>query len=307
MAMISQSDIARGTGCRSLHQALISGVERLSRAGIDTARLDTEVLLGDVLDITREQLVSGSGIPLTEEQVRRYEAVLRRRLEREPVAYIVGRQEFWSLDFHVTADVLIPRPETERLVEIARTLAADSNTRAPFRILDVGTGSGAVAISLAKELPLAKVWAADISTAALAIARGNAARNGQLEKINFLCGDLFAPVKNEAGKFALIVSNPPYVRRNEIAALAPEISHWEPRLALDGGADGLDFYRRIAAQASYYLALHGAVVLEIGSDMGEAVAKLFDADGRYESAKIYQDYAGRDRVVVAQKLRQSTD
>ncbi|HSQ13884.1 MAG TPA: HemK/PrmC family methyltransferase, partial [Candidatus Deferrimicrobium sp.] len=146
----------------------------------------------------------------------------------------------------------------------------------------------------------------DVSTAAVAIARGNAERNGVSDKIKFLHGDLFAPIDAEAGEFALIVANPPYIRGDEVAGLAPEVSRWEPREALDGGVDGLDFYGRIAARASSYLALHGAVVLEIGSDMGEAVARMFDANGRYQSAKIFQDYAGRDRVVVAQKLRQMT-
>jgi release factor glutamine methyltransferase len=304
MTMIRQSAMRVEAGSPSLRQALLSGVQRLSRAGIDTARLDAEVMLAHVLTMTREQLVSLSDIPLTGGQTQRYKAILRRRLAHEPVAYITGQQEFWSLDFHVTPDVLVPRPETERLVEITLTVVADMLHATPMRLLDIGTGSGAVAISLARELASAELWATDVSTAAVAIARGNAAHNGVSEKIKFLCGDLFAPFDAEVGEFALIVANPPYLRGGEIAGLAPEVSHWEPRLALDGGTDGLDFYRRIAARASCYLALHGAVALEIGSDMGEAVAKLFDANGRYESAKIFQDYAGRDRVVVAQKLRQ---
>lgn len=293
-------------GSPKLREALLSGVQSLNSAGIDTARLDAEVVLGHVLGMTREQLVSLSDIPLTGAQTQRYEASLRRRLGREPVAYITGQQEFWSLDFHVTPDVLIPRPETERLVEIALTVAAGMLHAAPMRILEIGTGSGAVAISLAKELASAELWATDVSTAAVTIARDNAARNGVSDKIKFLHGDLFAPIDAEAGEFALIVANPPYIRGDEVAGLAPEVSRWEPREALDGGVDGLDFYRRIAARASSYLALHGAVVLEIGSDMGEAVARMFDANGRYQSAKIFQDYAGRDRVVVAQKPRQMT-
>jgi release factor glutamine methyltransferase len=304
MTMISQSAMRVEAGSPSLRQALVSGVQRLSGAGIDTARLDAEVMLGHVLAMTTEQLVSMPDMPLTGEQTRRYEATLQRRLEREPVAYITGQQEFWSLDFQVTPDVLIPRPETERLVEIILTVATGMLHATPMRLLDIGTGSGAVAISLAKELASAQLWATDVSAAALAIARGNAARNGVSEKIRFFCGNLFAPIDTAAGEFALIIANPPYIRSSEIAGLAPEVSHWEPPLALDGGTDGLDFYRRIAARASSYLALHGAVALEIGSDMGEAVVELFAANGGYESANIFQDYAGRDRVVVAQKLRQ---
>jgi len=223
------------------------------------------------------------------------------------VAYITGQQEFWSVDFHVTRDVLIPRPETERLVEITLTVAAGMLHAAPMRIFDIGTGSGAVAISLAKELASAELWATDVSTAAVAIARGNAARNGVSEKIKFLCGDLFAPIDAEAGKFALIVANPPYIRSGEIAGLAPEVSHWEPRLALDGGTDGLDFYHRIAARAWTHLVPNGAVTLEIGADMGDVVARIFDDTGRYANAMVSKDYAGRDRVVVAQKLRQIAD
>ncbi len=300
--MINQSAIRVEAGSPSLRQALLSGVQRLSRAGIDTARLDAEVMLGHVLALTTEQLLSMADMPLTGEQTQRYEATLRRRLEREPVAYITGQQEFWSLNFQVTPDVLIPRPETERLVEIALTVATGLLHATSMRILEIGTGSGAVAVSLAKELASAELWATDVSTNALTIARGNAARNGVSEKMKFLCGDLFEPIEAEAGKFALIVANPPYIRGDEIACLAQEVSRWEPRTALDGGADGFDFYRRIANQAWPNLISDGAVVLEIGADTGDAVAKLFNGTGRYASAKIFQDYAGRDRVIVAQKL-----
>lgn len=305
MTMISERAVGVKAGSQTLRRALLAGVQRLQRAGIDSARLDAEVLLGDVLAMTREQLVSMPDVPLTGAQIEHYEETLRRRFEREPVAYITGRQEFWSQGFHVTPDVLIPRPETERLVEIALRIASGINHAAPMRILDIGTGCGAVVISLAKELASAELWATDVSKAAVAIARGNAVRNGVSEKIKFRCGDLFAPIDGEAGQFTLIVANPPYIRTGEIAGLAPEVSRWEPRVALNGGTDGADFYRRIAARASCYLALHGGVALEIGSDMGAAVARIFDDTGRYANARVFKDYAGRDRVFVAQKLQQS--
>ena len=270
------------------------------RAGIDTAHLDAEVLLGHALGLKREQLVLAGDLRLLPEQVRRYNEFLLRRLRREPIAYILGRQEFWSLDFEVTPDVLLPRPETERLVEIALDLARKLTQDKAVRILDIGTGSGAIAVSLAKELPASMIWATDVSGAALKIAGGNTRRSGVADRIHFLHGDLFAPVDEAAGRFDLIVSNPPYIRSAEIDTLQPEVSRWEPRGALDGGVDGLDFYRRIASQAFPYLAPHGAVALEIGADMGKEVANIFAEVANYANVTVYRDYADRDRVIVAQ-------
>lgn len=294
----------RATG-PSVGPALASARERLSRAGIDSASLDAEVLLCHVTAMRREELLSASKSTLTGAQAARFEQVLRRRLEREPVAYITGNREFWSLDFHVTNAVLIPRPETERLVEIAVELVSGLNDSGPPRVLDIGTGSGAIAVALAKELPFAELWATDLSTAALAVARGNAGRNGVADRVRFLCGDLLEAVAVRGEKFALIVSNPPYIRSSEIAGLEPEVGGWEPRAALDGGADGLDFYRRLAADAWSYLAPKGAVVVEIGADRGAAVAKIFDDIGRYAKARIFSDYAGQERVMAAQRLEPS--
>lgn len=278
--------------------ALLEGTRRLSGA-IDSARLDAELLLGHVLKMTRTQLVVAANSRLGYVQWECYEAVLARRLRREPVAYITGRQEFWSLDFDVTPDVLIPRPETERLVEIALRLAAELRVGGPLRILDLGTGSGAIAIALAWELPGAEVWATDISPSALAVAWRNAARHSGADRIHFLQSDLFADIDVE-DRFDLIVSNPPYIRRGEIAQLEPDVSRWEPRNALDGGVDGLDYYRRIAGKAFDYLSPGGATAVEIGADMGLSVTALFAGTGAVD-ARIFQDYSGRDRVVVARR------
>ena len=274
-------------------------VKRLARAGIESARLDAEVLLGHAMAMSREQLVAGAGSRLGAEQAERFEALILRRLRREPVAYITARQEFWSLDFQVTRAVLIPRPETERLIEVALRLAARLRSDKAVRLLDVGTGSGAIAVSLAKELPAAKIFATDISPAALAVARANASLNDVARQMTFLSGDWFGALGDEAARFDLIVSNPPYLQSDEIATLEPEVSEWEPRAALDGGGDGLDFYRQIAAQAGRFLTPNGAVVVEIGALMGSGVAALFNRAGFYRDVTIVQDYAGRDRVAVA--------
>jgi release factor glutamine methyltransferase len=278
---------------------LSQGVRGLAAAGIDSARLDAEVLLGHVLAMTHEQLIVAADLPLSAEQVQRFAALWQRRLSREPVAYITGKQEFWSLDFHVTRDVLIPRPETERLIEVALTLAAELGSGKPLRVLDIGTGSGAIAVSLATELPSAEIIATDVSTVALEVAQGNAMLNGAANRITFLPGDLFAALGGDIAAFDLIVSNPPYIRRAQIATLEPEVSRWEPRGALDGGADGLDFYRRIAAQAWQFLTLNGALTLEIGADMGGEVSSVFNRAGLYREVAVFQDYAGCDRVIGA--------
>ena len=268
--------------------------------GIDSGPLDAEVLLGHVLGVSREQLLAAAHTPIDEAQLRAYERLVSRRLEREPTAYITGKREFWSLDIHVTPDVLIPRPETELLVEISLGLAAEWCATEPMKILDLGTGSGAVAVALATELAGAKIFATDISAAALAVAQGNAVRNDVAGRISFARGDLFDTVET-LERFDLIVANPPYIRRSDIAALEPEVSRWEPRCALDGGLDGFDYYRRMAAQAFSYLVPDGAIAVEIGAGMGGLVAALFKEGAGCAKADIYKDYAGNERVVVACK------
>jgi release factor glutamine methyltransferase len=286
---------------RRLAEVLLDGARRLHAGGIDGGRLDAELLLGHILDMTREQLVVNANWPLSISQSERYQGLLWRRLRREPVAYITGRRGFWSLDFLVTSDVLIPRPETERLVEIALKLAAEMDAGAALRILDLGTGSGAIAIAMASELPAAEIFATDVSTTALAVAQANAARNRPAGRIRFFHGDLFAAVNPATPKFHLILSNPPYIRRGEIDGLEPEVSRWEPREALDGGVDGLDFYRRIAAEAFDHLCPDGAIIVEIGAAMGASVAGLFQSSSGCSATVIEQDYCGRDRVVVARR------
>jgi release factor glutamine methyltransferase len=284
----------------NLSGILMQGVRRLRGAGIDSARLDAELLLGSALGMSRKELIVAAARNLSLAESDRYEDLLKRRLNREPLAYITGQQEFWSLDFIISSDVLVPRPETELLVEIAlKELANLADTKVP-RILELGTGSGAIAVALATESPQAQIVATEISPAALAIARRNACRNGVSKAIRFLQGDLFPALGKELeNDFDLVVSNPPYIPRGEISNLEAEVSRWEPRAALDGGVDGLDFYRRIAEEAPDYLRQGGAVAVEIGATMGSLVLALFRNSAAYLDTQVHQDYSGRDRVIVA--------
>jgi release factor glutamine methyltransferase len=283
-------------------EVLQRAARRLLAAGIENARLDAEILLGHVLYKSREQLVLLANRPVSRAQLRDYEQLLRRRVEREPVAYITGTREFWSMDFNLTRDVLIPRPETERVVEVALSLARATGDPGPLRIADLGTGSGAIAVALAKELPAAQILAVDLSAAALNLARRNAAKHGVSSRINFIRSDFFAAFGARRG-FHLLVSNPPYVPSADIAKLEAEVSRWEPRDALNGGTDGLDCYRRMAAGACKCMAPNGAAVFEIGASMAREVIALFRSAGEWSDITLYQDYAGHDRVLAARRTQ----
>jgi release factor glutamine methyltransferase len=282
-----RSAMARGSGC-------------LRDAGIDSAQIDAEVLLRHVLGIERARLYSALGEPLSASDYRRFQEMLARRMRREPVAYITGRKEFWSLDFVVSTEVLIPRPETELLVEVALHRLTNAVSTTPI-VLDLGTGSGIIAVCLAKERLDASIVAVDIAASALEVARINSRRHGVAERIDLVQGDLFAALGKEKPQFDLIVSNPPYIRTGELSLLAPEISQWEPVIALDGGQDGMEYYRRIIGAAHEYLAPRGSIALEIGADMAVVVAALFSRSGCYEPVSIYQDGARKDRVIAANK------
>jgi release factor glutamine methyltransferase len=290
------------TESRTIRHAVLDGVRLLCGADIQSARLDAEVLLGHALNVGKAEIYLNADSALSIEDEGRFRELLMRRAKREPVAYLTGRKEFWSLDFDVTPDVLIPRPETELLVELVIQRATETSRKVPLRILDIGTGSGAIAVSLAKELPEAQIWAVDLSAAALNIAGINSRQHGVASRIRFLLGDLFNPITEPAAIFDVIVANPPYIRSGELADLAPEIRDWEPMIALDGGADGLAAYRRIVDEAGNYLAPGGHILLEIGDDMGKAVADLFGHTGGYETPSIYRDYAGKDRIIAAAKI-----
>jgi len=249
---------------------------------------------------SREDLHRRSGDELEDLQAERFQGLVSRRLRAEPVAYMTGTQEFWSLDFRVTPDVLIPRPETEHLVEAVLDFLA--SRPGPSRILEIGTGSGAVAVSLAKEDPRAEIWATDVSAPALDVARDNAARHGVEGKIRWLRGDLFAPVQGFSGWFDVLVSNPPYVPSGEMGGLPRDVRDWEPALALDGGADGMDFYRRLARDGVRHLRQGGLLAVEAGAEQSRGVSRLFQARDGLHRLRVRRDYAGLPRVVTAERM-----
>ena len=248
--------------------------KRFTDAGITSARLEAQVLLAHVLKCSRTQLYMNFDKPLGEAELASYRELIRRRLAGESVAYLVGEHEFWGLPFYVDENVLVPRPDTETVIEVARTLRPDR--KAACRALDLCTGSGAIAVALAKELPAARIIATDVSAAAVEIAKRNAERNGFADRVEVREGNLWEPVAGET--FDLIVSNPPYIASAVIPTLAPEVKR-EPVLALDGGADGLVFYDRICAAARIHLEPGGALVVEHGYDQAETVRERFEAAG----------------------------
>ena len=275
--------------------------ERFKKEGLTSPRLDAEVLLAESLGMDRVGLYTHFDQPLQPRELTRFKKLIQRRLAREPLAYIVGKREFWSLTFKVTADVLIPRPETEVLVAEALQVLVDAKrpTRS-WRILEIGTGSGAVSIALAKELPLASLVATDLSGKALAIARENALGNGVQERIQFLQGDLFVPLE-EGSQFELILSNPPYVPRSHFASLAPEVRDFEPRVALDGGKDGLAFFRRALPRVGEFLQPEGWFLVEIGAGQDPEVRKIAAENPDLDAFDFIPDLAGIKRVFKARK------
>jgi len=262
-----------------------------------TPALDAELLVARVLGLGRAALAADPGRALAPEELTTLESLARRRLAGEPVAYLTGRREFWSLELEVTPDVLVPRPETELLVE--RTLAAIAGRARPS-VLDLGTGSGAVALAVAKERPDASVTAIDASPAALAVAERNAARHA-LPNLRFLAGDWYAPLG--AGRFDAIASNPPYVGEGDPALAA--LAH-EPRLALTAGADGLAALAKIAAGAAARLAPGGRLLLEHGTSQGAPVRELLVAAGFGEVAT-WRDLAGHERVTEGTRPREALE
>lgn len=260
--------------------------------GIDSPRLDAELLLADLLQLDRVGLYLNFERPLQADELGAFRERVRRRAGREPLAYILGHAEFWSLALKVTPDVLIPRPDTELLVEEALKRVAG-----PVRVLDVGTGSGALAIALAHERPEWTVTAIDVSPAALAVAAENAGSNGVAERITFIEGDLAALPD---GPFDLIVANPPYIPAADLAGLMPDVRDFEPRLALDGGVDGLTAYRALAGQANHVLADEGWLLVEVGIGQAAAVRELFAAAGLAELVTA-RDLAGIERMVGGRK------
>jgi release factor glutamine methyltransferase len=273
------------------------------RKQVDPARLSAELLLSHVLAIPRIKLYTDYERPLVDEQLARFRALVQRAGEHEPIAYLTGRSHFFNLEFEVNADVLIPRPDTETIVENVLQLARHTTGMEAPRVLDLCTGSGCVAAAIAHHLKAATVLATDVSTAAVILARKNIERLGLSSRVSVELGDLFDPLSRivDAQPFDLIVANPPYIPSGQIESLDRSVRDYEPRLALDGGADGLDVHRRILADAPNHLSPAGQIFLEIMFDQGPAALALAQCDDRLENQRLLRDHAGRDRVLAASK------
>jgi release factor glutamine methyltransferase len=270
---------------------------------IENPRLNAELLLARSLNLNREGLYTHLQDPSGEEEKEKFERLIRKRLSGEPLQYILGYQEFWSIHFKVDRRVLIPRPETELLVEQGLSiLSAACLKRSPY-VLEIGTGSGAIAISLATEVRDLFIVATDVSREALLLARENAKSAGVLQRIEFVNGDLFSPIRlmREQEPFDLILSNPPYIRRLQIQNLAREIKDYEPVVALNGGEDGMEFYRSIVSQGPSYLRRGGSLLLEVGEDQGKRVSAVIEEEGSFSRPEQIKDLSGNDRVIKAQK------
>jgi release factor glutamine methyltransferase len=268
---------------------------------IDSPRVTAELLLAYVLNLERVDLYLRYDQPLNQDELDQFKAMIKRRIKREPVAYILGTKEFWSLDLEITRDVLIPRPETECLVEKALdSLSAGPQASSKF-ILELGTGSGAVILSLASQNPQLTYWATDLSIQALKVARQNARRHHLNEKIHFIAGDWLKPFSPGTCAFDMIVSNPPYIKTSDLAGLQPEIHAHEPLMALDGDADGLRGLRHIIQGAHLYLKPCGKVILEIGHDQKDNLTKIITECDAYAEIIFHKDYGGHDRVLEMQK------
>lgn len=285
----------------TLIEAINHAASQLAAAGVSTARLDAEVLLRHAVNRDRAWLLAHMQEELADDHWKIFERAVERRGRREPLQYITGRQEFWGIEFMVTPDVLIPRPETELIIESAVRSVKDRN--GPRLIIDLCTGSGCIAVSLAKELPQARILATDASSQAISVARGNARRHGVADRIRFFEGDLFAPLEelDIHGQVDIIVSNPPYVSSGDFSALQPEVRDYEPKMALLAGPDGTQVQRRIINGASRFLIKHGLLIMEMGLGQAGMLAHLIRQRKDYSSLNILKDLAGIDRVIVAQK------
>jgi len=277
---------------------LDQATRRLTQAGIERARAEARLLAAHGLACPLEAILADPGRVLSEQQQRTLSGLIERRARREPMAHIVGRREFYSLDFRVTPDVLIPRPDSETLIEAV--LAQTKDRQSALRLLDLGTGSGCLLLTLLTNLPQATGVGLDRSAAALAVARGNAAALGLAGRCQWIEGDW--PAALAAGSFDIVVANPPYIASAAIAELASDVADHEPRLALDGGADGLEAYRRIAPLLASLLGDAGLVALEVGAHQAAPVGALMAYDNSLK-LRIFKDLAGIDRVVLGRKNR----
>lgn len=294
-------------------------VDHLASSGVENPLLDAACLMEAASGSPRWQFTLDPERPIPPSGSLRLESMFRRRLTREPIAYILGAKEFWSLPLTVSPDVLIPRPETETLVEAVLDKVSTKcqvssgkrsdpeTTHSTLVIVDLGTGCGAIALALAVEVPHAFVYAIDRSLGACRIAGQNIRAMGMANSVRCVQGDLLEPLRtiDAGGGCDLIVSNPPYIPSEACDVLPPEIATYEPREAIDGGPDGLYYYRRIIQEAPAYLREGGWLALEIGDSQAPSVVRLIQTTEEFESAEVRQDIAGRDRVVLAMRRRKT--
>jgi release factor glutamine methyltransferase len=282
-------------------QRLLTWVtDYLTQKGVDSPRLSAELLLSNVLGLKRIELYTQYNKVVAQEQLDRLRDLVKRAGQHEPVAYLVGRTEFYSIEFEVTPDCLIPRPETELLVQ--RSIEFLRKRTGPQLVCDLCTGSGVIAVAIAKNVPDAKVVATDISEAALAVAARNIEKHKLAERIELRHGDLFDPLVPQLDQFDLIACNPPYVSAAEYEALDRNVKDYEPRIALYAGQDGLDLYRRIAEKVDQFLKPDGLLLLEIGYQQGPAVRELLEQTGALAQIRIDKDLQTHDRVVTAVRM-----
>ena len=304
-------------------EAIQKSTEFLGKKNVESPRLQTELLLAHLLKLPRMKLYLNFERVLTTTETDALRELVKRRGQREPLQHITGSTSFCGFEIAVTGQALVPRPETELLAELGWKFLSTFNLQ-PSTALDFGTGTGCIAIALAAKCPNAKIVALDISTDALALAKANAARNQVAEQIEFLPGDGFAALQSEGRvprvpdptgeiknggswnsslrklEFDLLISNPPYIPSAEIATLDPEVRDFDPRLALDGGADGLDFYRKLATEAKSFLKLDGKIMVEFGDGQADRIKKIFENE-KWIVEAVKEDYSQRARILIARR------
>jgi len=286
---------------RKLLNILNLAASHLVDRGFENARLNAELMLCSVLELRRIELYLQFDRVLSAEELAAYREMMRERLRHVPLQYVTGETEFMALPFWMDRSVFIPRSETEQLVEAVLQELGDTTEK--ITIVDVGTGCGAIAIALAREISTARVYATDISEEALTLAARNAQRNGVEDRVTLLEGDLLEPLTEAGVKGTLraIVSNPPYIRRGEISGLSEEIREYEPVSALDGGPDGLAFYRRLVPETPPFLTGGGWLALEIGADQTDSVLELIRERGGFDTVRVVRDLNGLNRAILARR------
>jgi release factor glutamine methyltransferase len=283
----------------NLREALKQAVAELRAAGVPSPVLAAELLLMHVVGASRAWVYAHTDDSLDAAAAERYSALIAKRAAGTPTQYLTGIQEFWGMEIEVTPEVLIPRPETEHVVEVTLARLGQERSREPLRVVDVGTGSGCIALALARELPSASIFATDISPRALAVARRNAAHHGLADRILFVEASLLAPFPPRS--LDVVVSNPPYVSRKDAASLPREVREHEPHLALFAGEEGMEVYPALIAEAAERLVAGGLMVMELGYDVSERVEALLDT-AEWREINITSDLAGIPRVIAANRI-----